>query len=266
MTIVIGINFGAYVVFAADTRATHPNGNVANDDCEKIQRTTIGLIAGAGSFDLVNRVNNRLQKEKVTDINQILGIIEDERNQILSMIKKEKLRYPNKQDVENTNWICSYPTIDDGKHKLILCKISIVGDGLEPYRERNLSKKSSPGQYFVIMPHEVNKEYEQQGQYFKKKFEDAIFFHLHLSTMFKNPQEVFYGLENLSLEIAQLIRSLYYDILLQIQPVPSISPHCQIGVHTFKGTYISPILNTTDVAFKDKLSVFYDEIRKLYST
>lgn len=246
----LGINFGAYVLLAADTRTTYPNGSVANDDSEKIQKTTIGLIAGAGSFDLINHlVNNRLQKKEVTDINRIYSII-----------KEERLRCRNKRDVEITKWICSYPTIDNGNRELTLCIIPpTVGDGLEPYREKDLTK--GYGQYYlkeckVIMPNEAT---EEDGQYFKKSLKSEIA--LCLSKPFETP---FHALECHSRKIVRLIQRLS----LQIQPkFPSISPHCQIGVHTLRGQniYISPILKATDVASKDKLSFFCNEIMRLES-
>lgn len=58
MTIAIGLNLGSYAILAADTRTTYYlDGRpfLYDDSTPKVQRTTIGLITGAGSFVAVGK-------------------------------------------------------------------------------------------------------------------------------------------------------------------------------------------------------------------
>ncbi len=53
MTLIVGMNFGHYVLLGADTRAcSYPNGEFEfQDDYEKIRRVGTGLMTGAGLMD-----------------------------------------------------------------------------------------------------------------------------------------------------------------------------------------------------------------------
>lgn len=105
----LGVNFGAYVMLAADTRTIFYSwdGIVGNymDDSVKIQRTTMGLITGAGSKGLLDFVKDRLGREKITHTNQILSIIDEERSRYRSSF----WRKPEK-DIKMTGWVFSYLT------------------------------------------------------------------------------------------------------------------------------------------------------------
>jgi len=229
MTIAIGINFDAYVLLAADTRTTRYNwdGSVREyvDDSIKIQKTTVGLITGAGSKELLDLIKGSLEKEKITHTNQILNII-----------KKERLHYRRlfwrtaEEDIQMTGWIFSYITIDKGNPKLRLGIIHpTFGDVLGLYQENHPA---------TICPHEATEEVvEEIGDFLKKKIKpfkefttlsDSIQYHWRL--------------------IARLIQ--------KIQPVfPSISSHCQIGVHTLEGLKgISSILKDTDPSASIRLA------------
>jgi hypothetical protein len=221
ITIAIGINFGTYVLLAADTRTMryNQNGSIRDyvDDSTKIQKTSIGLITGAGSKELLDLVKERLEKEKISHTNQILHII-----------KKERLHYQRifwrtaEEDIPMTGWIFSYPTIDKRNPKLRLGMIHpTLGDVLALYQENNPA---------VIGPHEATEEdicdvcdfLKKEIKPFKEfsTLSDSIRYHWLL--------------------IARLIQ--------RIQPhFPSISSHCQIGVHTLDNLRgISSILKDTD--------------------
>lgn len=82
MTIALGINFGDYVLLVADTRTIFgwPNHIVSyTDESKKIQKTSFGLITGAGRTNLLDSVKNRLAKQEITNTNQIFEIIKEER-------------------------------------------------------------------------------------------------------------------------------------------------------------------------------------------
>jgi hypothetical protein len=82
MTIAIGINLGRYVILAADTRTTYypPFGKpLFRDDSEKIQKTGIGLITGAGLISLLDPVKTRLANESITNTNYIILFVREER-------------------------------------------------------------------------------------------------------------------------------------------------------------------------------------------
>ena len=230
MTIAIGINFDAYVLLAADTRTTRYNwdGSIRDyvDDSIKIQKTTVGLITGAGSKELLDLVKDKLEKEKITHTNQILNVI-----------KKERLHYRRlfwrtaEEDIKMTGWIFTCTTVENNNPKLRLGIFhpSLSLDKLAFYEENYPA---------VINPHEATEEVvEEIVDFLKKKIKpfkefttlsDSIQYHWRL--------------------IARLIQ--------KIQPVfPSISSHCQIGVHTLEGLKgISSILKDTDPSASIRLT------------
>ena len=91
------------------------NGRVTNDKSVKIQKTSFGLITGAGFLGLLNSVKYRLSKPTVTSRDQIAEIISEElqwfRSQSTSIIKPR---------IEKTGWIFSYKTDNGGIPKLNL--------------------------------------------------------------------------------------------------------------------------------------------------
>lgn len=230
MTIAIGINFGSYILLAADTRTIYYDwtGHTINYDDEsvKIQKTSIGLITGAGSKQLLDSVKDVLRKEEVTHTDQILKIIHEER------LKYQRLYWKSAaKDLELTGWIFTYTTVENNNPKLRLgiFHSSLNLDKLALYEENYPA---------VINPHEATEEaVEEIVDFLKKKIKpfkefttlsDSIQYHWCL--------------------IARLIQ--------KIQPVfPSISSHCQIGVHTLEGLKgISSILKDTDPSASIRLT------------
>ena len=229
MTIAMGINFGTYVLLAADTRITNYywNVNVRDyvvkdhaDDSVKIQKTSIGLITGAGSVKLLDRVKGRLQKEEVTNTNQFLSIIREERRNYRKLFRKTA-----EQDIEKTGWILSYYTIDNENLKLRLGMIHpSVGDGLKIMLSENHP--------WVILPSEATEDYANE-------FVESLTKEIEPCDQFET---LFGSIRHHWLLIARLIRTMHPEF-------PSISPDCQIGVHTLDGQVgISSILKDTDVS------------------
>lgn len=87
MTIAIGINLGLYAIFAAVTRTTYYRLGMPffNDNSLKIQRTTMGLITGAGFCALLDSVKDKLANEEVTSTERVLGIIDEETESIFDV-------------------------------------------------------------------------------------------------------------------------------------------------------------------------------------
>lgn len=110
MTIAIGINLDSYAILAADTRTTyHKLGTPFYDDnSSKVQKTTMGLITGAGFCPVLDSVKSRLETEQITNTNSILSIIKEES-------KKTQQTWQTHSQIhswmEQTGWIFSYTTL-----------------------------------------------------------------------------------------------------------------------------------------------------------
>lgn len=228
MTIATGINFGTYVLLAADTRVTcyNENGGLTcyEDDFGKVQKTKIGLITGAGRIYLLDQVKKRLQNREITISTQILNIVEEERLNYRRLSAEIA-----EQDIKRTGWIFSYRVfgnVNPDYSSNVILRLSmihpLIGNGLKTMFSENYP--------WVIMPYEATKEYSKD---FIESFAAEIKPCDRFETLYRS-------INYHSLKIAQLIR--------KIQPeFPSISPYCQIGVHTKDGRRgISPILKNTD--------------------
>lgn len=209
MTIALGVNFGDYALLAADTRTTYFNWNGSvrkyEDDSEKIQKTTIGLITGAGSTQLLNLVKDRLRNERIIHTNQMLSMVEEARTKYRRAFWRTAER-----DIEMTVWIFSYMTLKDGRPKLRLDILHpTFGDMFARYEENHP---------VLIGPHEATeKEVAGISDFLKKKIK-------------------------LSREFSALSDSIQYhwsiiaSLIRKIQPAfPSISSYSQVGVHTLDG-------------------------------
>lgn len=81
MTLIVGFNMVAYALLVADTRLTfiRPDGSTYyHDDCEKIQRTGMGIITGAGFGNLLDAVKDRLADEEIIRTERVAEIINEE--------------------------------------------------------------------------------------------------------------------------------------------------------------------------------------------
>jgi len=223
MTIAIGINFGAYILLAADTRTTlyGRNGRIISytDESVKIQKTSMGLITGAGSTPLLNSVNTRLSKEKITNTDQILRIIFEERQNYQGSCGAVA-----EQNIKLTGLIFTYKTVQDSDAKL---RLGIIHPSLG--NKIGLHEENCPA---LISPFEATEEDVDSIVDFLKK---AIKPFREFTTLSDSIQYHW-------LVIAKLIQ--------RIQPAfPSISSYCQIGVHALDGLRgISSVLKDTDLS------------------
>jgi hypothetical protein len=220
MTIAIGINFGAYILLAADTRTTYynPNGGVISyeDDSVKIQKTSMGLITGAGSTELLDRVKKRLKEEEIRNTNQVLSIIREQRRLYQHLSGLEQ------RIIENTGWIFSYLKPVDGNYTLRLATYHPrLGDGIGLFAEHDPA---------VIFPQEATEEVAKPiGDFLKESI---------------RPFEQFGSLgDSLQYHWSKIVA-----LIRAIRPrCNSISSFLQIGVHTAEHlTGISPIVKDTD--------------------
>jgi hypothetical protein len=228
MTIAIGINFGDYILLAADTRATYYNLSHqrvgCNDTYEKIHHHSGGIVTGAGSEPLLNLVNDRL-----LEINEIIST-----DELLLLVEEERLRYRTlnphvpEKSVENTGWIFSYltfaeGTFDTGTPTLRLGVIHRFGNIIG---RRHLVTDHP----YVIPPYGATQEDLDKIINFLKES-------IKSSNQFETLRD---SIEYHWSIIGELIRT--------IQPAfRAISAYCQIGVHTLDGyAGISSILQDTD--------------------
>jgi len=221
VTIAIGINFGAYVLLAADTRTTYHDwkGGVVGfkDNSIKIQRTYIGLITGAGSVELLDVVKRRLKEEGPKDTNHVLNIIREERR-----LYQKPLSSLEQHLIENTGWIFSYLTVNPENYVLRLAMYHPrFGDDLGLFADNDPA---------IIFPQEATEEDAKLiGDFLKESIKPfGQFESLAASFEFHWPI------------ITKLIRA--------IQPrFPSINSSLQIGVHTAEHlTGITRIVKGTD--------------------
>jgi len=215
MTIALGINFGDYVFLAADTRTTFGwvNHIVSyTDESEKIQKTSFGLITGAGRTNLLDSVKNRLAKQEITNTDQIFEIIKEERLNLLGRL------LITENNIALTGWVYSYITILNDAPKLRLDVVHpSLGEGLARWEENKAA---------IICPHEASKE----------EADEIIAI---LNEVIK-PSTEFATVEESYRYHGQIIGAL----IRQIQPkYPSVSRCYQIGIHKLDGSMgISPII------------------------
>lgn len=107
MSLVIGINFGTYVLLAADTRVTIGDPPIdRHDDESKIVQTELGLIVGAGLVQLLDPVKATFCSKAVQHSSDLLAIVEAERTRL------RMLTWDATNDIRTTSWLYSYLTPD----------------------------------------------------------------------------------------------------------------------------------------------------------
>ena len=191
------------------------NGSVRSytDDSEKIQKTKIGIITGAGSLELLEIVKERMKREPVTHTNQIIDMIKEARTDY-----RRRFWLTAARDIEMTGWIFTYTTLVENEPKL---RVGIVhpsiGDVLGLYEINHPA---------LICPVEATRGEANAISDFLLK---AI-----------KPSKEFAT----SSESIQYHWSIIATLIRKIQPThPSMSPYSQIGIHTLDGqTGISPIV------------------------
>lgn len=227
MTIAMGINFSTYVLLAADTRTIHYDWGGRkigyDDESVKIQKTSMGLITGAGSKILLDAVKSALAREEITHTDQIKETIRRERLKV-ERIYEHRASQTLILTLKSTGWLFSYVTIENEKPKLRLGMFHpSLGSDMALYCENHPA---------MISPHEATEEAADLIVDFLRKKVRPVTEFSSLQSSIQYHWEI----------IAMLIR--------EIQPsFPSISSHCQIGAHTINGYFgISPILRKTDLS------------------
>ncbi len=221
MTIAIGINLGFYAILAADTRTTYHLVNMPfyDDNSSKVQKTTMGLITGAGFCPLLDGVKNRLANEQIISTDSVLAIIKEERENTLQTCQT----YSQIESwIEQTGWIFSYMTLQNDQ---LILRVSIF----HPSISKEMYATYEVGQPAIIFPLELDREKV-----------DAIY----------NPViqeiEVPDNTSELQSSIAQNSR-IIAALINVLQPLcPSISNRFQIGIHMGGQTGVSDLIDIQD--------------------
>ena len=149
MTIAFGYSFGDYAVLGADTRTTYasPLMEFYDDNSQKVQRTSMGIITGAGFCPLLDSVKRRLATETVLSTDRIIAIVREERDAVRSTWS----RYQKIGEwINQTGWIFTYNTQNEGQPLLRLAILHPrLGEDIDIYQ---------PRQPAVIWPVEVGRE------------------------------------------------------------------------------------------------------------
>lgn len=108
MTINIGINLEKYIILAADTRTVYflNGGQAYTNESQKIQKTKIGLITGAGHKSLLDAVKNQLAQRDITHTDQIIQIIKEHASAFSLQTSPEI-----KKVSDMTGWLLTYSTL-----------------------------------------------------------------------------------------------------------------------------------------------------------
>lgn len=221
MTIAIGINLGLYAILAADTRTTYSRFGQTfyDDDSSKVQKTTMGLITGAGFGPLLDNVKRKLAIEQVTNTERVLNIIKQETGKTLNAWRMN----PQIESwIRQTGWIFSYITQESNEPIL---RVAIFHPSLneEMYLTYEVGKPE------IIFPVEL-----EPGT--ADAIYDSILQGIKLPT---DSSEIQSSIEQNSRVIVALIRAL--------QPhCPSISRRFQVGIHSGGQVGISDLIDIQD--------------------
>lgn len=116
MTCILVAHLGEHVILAADKRAVQINEDgsrtVLNDNVEKIVKTGVGVITGAGMVEMLDQVKSKFSGEEFDDSGEVL-------ESILQARKKYSERYISSsrlhQDLRETSWVFTYPATEEGR-------------------------------------------------------------------------------------------------------------------------------------------------------
>ncbi len=207
MTIAIGINLGLYAILLADTRTTYHKLGIPfyDDNRPKVQKTTIGLITGAGFCPLLDSVKSRLETEQITNTDSVLSIIKDESKKT----QQTWQTHPQIQSwIEQTGWIFSYTTMLNNQP---LLRLGIVHPNISK-DELGIYEVGKPA---IIYPVELECEKVEA-------IHDPILQEIKVPT---DSSELQSSIERNTAVIAAVINAL--------QPhCPSISRRFQVGIHS----------------------------------
>ena len=210
MTIAIGINLGLYAILAADTRTTsYLFGKPFYDDSSsKVQKTTMGLITGAGFLPLLEGVKRKLATEQITNSERVLSIIKEqsERTQQVWGTHPQTNSW-----IEQTGWIFSYTTVLNDQPTL---RVGVF----HPSINKQMYVTYEVGRPEVIFPVELDTDTAEA-------IYDLILPKIKVPA---DSSELDSSVNQNSAVIVQLIYAL--------QPhCPSISRRFQVGIHSIGG-------------------------------
>ena len=211
MTINIGINLAQYIILAADTRTVYgwPNKIIHHsDEHEKIQKTKIGLITGAGYTDLLDDVKKQIAEKDIEHTDQIIDIIRKCRENLSPAPAFFSIL--GTKWIEATSWLLTYMTPVDNSPTLRLALIHPqFNDEVALYKKNTCC---------VIMPAESTPEEC-----------DRITNLVH--SQIKLLEDISMINENISYHVT-LIREV---IKVVSEKYKSVSRFFQIGIHTIDG-------------------------------
>jgi len=218
MTIAIGINLDSYAILAADTRTIyHLFGMPFHDDnSSKVQKTTMGLITGAGFSALLDGVKKRLATEQVRNTENVLRIIKEG----TETTRNAWRMHPRIESwIEQTGWIFSYMAVLNDQPVLRL-------GAFHPSLNREMYATYEVGNPAVIFPVELDSRTAHE-------IHDLVVKRIKVPT----------GVTDLQSSIEQN-STLIGTVISELQPsCPSISRRFQIGIHSGGQTGISGLVD-----------------------
>jgi len=84
------------------------------DKKNKIKKTKLGLITGAGQINILNKVERGLATQDITNTDEMLGLIND--------TIKSLPKYISQKEIDMTGWLLTYQAIEKG-NQVIRCAI-----------------------------------------------------------------------------------------------------------------------------------------------
>ncbi|AZF28169.1 hypothetical protein [Pseudomonas sp. R2-60-08W] len=119
MTLLIGVNLGAFALIASDKREIAcVDGEIvySSDDADKIVSTKAGIIAACGAVDLLSPVKSRLAGMDVSNSDEILEVITSERQRF----KTAEAGTPwASYALSTTSWLLCYGTVDENDEPIV---------------------------------------------------------------------------------------------------------------------------------------------------
>jgi len=177
MTACIGIAFGSYVLLASDTRTTwcYPDRPRHTDASQKIHRSGIGLVTGAGLVQLLDQVKDALKVNEVLHTDQIKRFVEE-------ACQRVRRQFAYWGDIETwvrrTAWLVSYGTVEEGRYMVRLALLRA------PERHKKVEIEIlAPMHGICLLPPEVD---DHADELCRRLTED-----LHPISDFASPQEHF---------------------------------------------------------------------------
>lgn len=210
MTINIGINLGHYIILGADTRSVYCWGNKIirhSDEHQKIQKTKIGLITGAGYTDLLDDVKRQIAEQDIEHTDQIIDIIRKCRE---NLSVRPFFPVLGSKWIEGTSWLLTYMTVIHDSRVLRLALIHRQFDDKVAFCENNKS--------CVIMPADSTPEESE-----------------HVTSIVNSQVKPLEDLTRINENISYHVTLIRGVIKAVSENHKSVSRSFQIGAHTVDG-------------------------------